>query len=44
VQILLEVSDRVPMGEVEAALSSCGIIPMTKVAGKVLESSICFFH
>ncbi|GJN27008.1 hypothetical protein PR202_gb14984 [Eleusine coracana subsp. coracana] len=42
VEAFLEILGRVSAGEVEAALSSCGIGPTAEVAEQVLKSSICY--
>ncbi|XP_062183542.1 pentatricopeptide repeat-containing protein At1g77360, mitochondrial-like [Phragmites australis] len=42
VEAFLEILGRVPAGEVEAALSSCGIVPMAEVAEQVLKSRVCY--
>ncbi|XP_062226192.1 pentatricopeptide repeat-containing protein At1g77360, mitochondrial-like [Phragmites australis] len=41
-EAFLEILGRVPAGEVEAALSSCGIGPTAEVAEQVLKSRVCY--
>lgn len=41
-EAFLEIIGRVPAGEVEAALSACGIGPTAEVAEQVLKSRICY--
>jgi pentatricopeptide repeat protein len=42
VEAFLEILGRVPTGEAEAALSSCGIGPTPDVAEQVLNSGVCY--
>ncbi|OEL27859.1 Pentatricopeptide repeat-containing protein [Dichanthelium oligosanthes] len=42
VEAFLEIIGRVPAGEVEAALSACGIDPSAEVAEQVLKSRVCY--
>lgn len=42
VEAFLEILGRVSTGEVEAALSACGIGPTAEVAEQVLNSSVCY--
>ncbi|RCV34573.1 hypothetical protein SEVIR_7G179800v4 [Setaria viridis] len=41
-EAFLEIIGRVPTGEVEAALSACGIGPTAEVAELVLKSRVCY--
>lgn len=41
-EAFLDIIGRVPMGEVEAALSDCGIGPTAEVAEQVLKSRVCY--
>jgi pentatricopeptide repeat protein len=41
-EAFLEIIGRVPMGEVESALSACGIGPTAEVAELVLKSRVCY--
>ncbi|WVZ86430.1 hypothetical protein U9M48_033209 [Paspalum notatum var. saurae] len=41
-EAFLDIIGRVPAGEVEAALSACGIAPTVEVAEQVLKSRVCY--
>uniref|UniRef100_A0A453CHG1 Uncharacterized protein n=1 Tax=Aegilops tauschii subsp. strangulata TaxID=200361 RepID=A0A453CHG1_AEGTS len=42
VEAFLDILGRVPMGEVEGALTSCGVGPTAEAAEQVLKSETCY--